>query len=32
MPLVDFFCSIAQHYTDHIPDLRAYQEHCLECD
>ena len=32
MPLVDFCYDMAQHYTDHIPDLRAYQEQCLECD
>ena len=32
MPLVDFFYDTAEHYTDHIPDLRAYQEQCLECD
>ena len=32
MPLVDFFYDMAQHYTDHIPDLRVYQEQCLECD
>ncbi len=33
MPLVDFFYSMAEHYTEHVPDLRAYQEHCLEgCD
>ncbi len=33
MPLVDFFCGMAEHYTAHVPDLRAYQEHCLEgCD
>jgi hypothetical protein len=33
MTLMDFFCAMAEHYTAHIPDLRAYQEQCLEgCD
>lgn len=32
MPLVDFFVSMAAHYQEHVGDLKAYQEHCLECD
>lgn len=33
MPLVDFFYAMAEHYTEHMRDLRAYQKHCLEgCD
>lgn len=30
MTLLDFFFTVAEHYTAHIPDLRAYQEQCLE--
>ena len=30
MPLVDFFYGMAEHYTEHVRDLRTYQEHCLE--
>jgi hypothetical protein len=33
MPLMDFFYSMAEHYAEHVADLRAYQERCLEgCD
>ena len=32
MRLVDFFYTVAKHYHDHVADLQAYQEHCLECD
>jgi hypothetical protein len=32
MPLVDFFYVMSEHYHDHVGDLKAYQEHCLECD
>lgn len=30
MTLADFFCGMAEHYIAHVPDLRAYQEQCLE--
>ena len=29
MPLVEFFYGMAGHYTEHVPDLKAYQEKCL---
>jgi len=29
MPLVEFFYEMAGHYTQHVPDLKAYQEKCL---
>jgi len=33
MPLVDFFYETAGHYLEHVPDLKAYQQNCLEgCD
>jgi hypothetical protein len=33
MPLVDFFYGMAEHYLEHVPDLKAYQTNCLEgCD
>ena len=30
MTLLDFFISMAGHYADHVADLRAYQDRCLE--
>jgi len=30
MPLVDFFYGMADHYTEHVRDLKAYQGRCLE--
>jgi hypothetical protein len=30
MPLADFFYAMAEHTAEHIPDLKAYQEKCLE--
>ena len=33
MTLMDFFYSMAEHYADHVADLKAYQERCLGgCD
>ncbi len=32
MTLADFFYAAAQYYNDHVNDLKAYQDHCLECD
>lgn len=33
MTLLDFFYSIADHYTEHIDTLKEFQSHCLEgCD
>jgi len=32
MTLADFFHAAAQYYNDHVNDLKAYQDHCLECD
>ncbi|PKO21605.1 MAG: hypothetical protein CVU38_13820 [Chloroflexi bacterium HGW-Chloroflexi-1] len=30
MPLIDFFYSMAEHYAEHVRDLKAYQGRCLE--
>jgi len=33
MLLVDYFCSLADHYQEHAVDLKNYQERCLDgCD
>jgi hypothetical protein len=32
MALVDYFYTVAEHYNDHVADLKAYQDQCLECD
>jgi hypothetical protein len=33
MPLIDFFYGMAEHYAEHVADLKAYQERCLGgCD
>ena len=31
MPLVEFFYEMAGHYTEHVADLKKYQEQCLNC-
>ena len=30
MSLLNFFMSMAGHYSDHVADLRAYQDKCLD--
>jgi len=31
MPLVEFYYEMAEHYTEHVTDLKKYQEQCLNC-
>ncbi len=31
MPLVDFFYAMAEHYQEHVTDLKRYQDNCLNC-
>ena len=32
MPLVEFYFEMGGHYTEHVADLRKYQEQCLNCE